>query len=135
MLYKFFEAQWKYPVKNDWVHQVQQDLVDFNLEENIENLRSLSKYTFKRQIKNSMKEHALKNLILLKNKHKKLENLKYPELKIQKYLKSNKISVESAITLVRWRTRMARFKENYKGTYLNSACPHCLVQPDTKNMH
>ena len=47
-------------------------------------------------------------------------------------LENNKISVESTITLVRWRTRMARFKENYKVTYLNSACPHCLVQPDTQ---
>ena len=34
MLYTFFEAQFKYPIKDDWILQVKQDLDDFGLPAN-----------------------------------------------------------------------------------------------------
>ena len=36
MLFKFFEAQYKYPCKDDWTLQVNQDLKDFGIPENFE---------------------------------------------------------------------------------------------------
>ena len=43
MLYKFFLTQWMYPVRNDWVHQVREDLADFNLEVDLDQLTKMSK--------------------------------------------------------------------------------------------
>ena len=31
MLHKFFQAQWKYPTKNDWTEQTKTDLEDFEM--------------------------------------------------------------------------------------------------------
>ena len=39
MLSKVFKIQWKYPVKDDWVLQVQQDLKDFDIVWSIEEIR------------------------------------------------------------------------------------------------
>ena len=61
-----------------------------------------------------------------------MENLEYTELKLQKYLTDDDISVEEAKNLYRYRTRVANFKENFKNGYVAHACPLCHVQPDTQ---
>jgi hypothetical protein len=61
-----------------------------------------------------------------------MENLEYTELKLQNYLTDDEISVEEAKNLYRFRTRVAKFKENFKNGYVANACPLCLVQPDTQ---
>ena len=47
MLSKVFKIQWKYPVKDDWILQVQQDLKDFGIVLNLEEIIEKSPYTFK----------------------------------------------------------------------------------------
>ena len=51
---------------------------------------------------------------------------------MQNYLKNSEIPVNEAKNLYRFRTRVARFKENYKNSYQSIACPLRLVQPDTR---
>jgi hypothetical protein len=109
MLYKFFITQWMYPVRNDWVHQVREDLADFNLEVDLDQLTKMSKNVFKRMVKKKLKEYSLGYLTTIKEKHSKMDQLVYPKLKIQNYLKDRKISVQAAKTLFRWRTRSALF--------------------------
>ena len=79
-----------------------------------------------------MKDYALHYLNNIKEGHSKMENLVYIKLKLQNYLKDNNISVHAAKNLFRWRTRAAMFKMNYRNSYLNTACPYCLVQPDSQ---
>ena len=40
MLFRFFEAQWKYPVKNYWVNQVKEDLLDFDLDLTLDDIKT-----------------------------------------------------------------------------------------------
>ena len=47
MLYKFFLAQWKYPIRNDWTFRVKQDLNDFQMTHNLDFFREKSKEAFK----------------------------------------------------------------------------------------
>jgi hypothetical protein len=61
MLYKFFSAQWKYPVKNDWNEQVRLDLEEFEISSNLEWIRSKSKMSFKKLVGLKAKEVALEN--------------------------------------------------------------------------
>ena len=68
MLSKVFKIQWKYPVKDDWVLQVQQDLRDLNIVMNLEEIKSKSPYAFKKHVKIKSKEYALEQLLKLKLK-------------------------------------------------------------------
>jgi hypothetical protein len=43
MLYKFFEAQYKYPGKDDWTLQAVQDLTDFGIPHDFTYMRSKTK--------------------------------------------------------------------------------------------
>ena len=79
-----------------------------------------------------MKEYSLEYLLSQKEKHTKMDNLHYVELKIQNYLIHNDLTVQEAKNLYKFRTRSAKFKENYKNSYVGIACPLCLVQPDTQ---
>ena len=132
MLFRFFEAQWKYPVKNDWVNQVKEDLVDFDLDLNLDDIKTKSKNVFKKMVKNKMKEFSLNYLNKLKEKHSKMDNLVYPKLKTQNYLKDGEINVQAAKNLFKWRTRAALFKMNYSNSYEDTSCPSCLAEPDTQ---
>ena len=79
-------------------------------------------------------ECTLEYLLKLKEKHTKMENLEYSELKMQSYLKDPDISVAEARNLYRYRTRSAKYKENMKSSYTTTslACLVCFVQPDTQ---
>ena len=61
-----------------------------------------------------------------------MDNLRYTDLKLQQYLKDEKIPVAEAKNLFRFRTRAAKFKENMKNSYSSMTCPLCQIQPDTQ---
>ena len=79
-----------------------------------------------------MKEYALDLLMNIKDRHSKMEKIGYAELKLQNYLRDDKISVKEAINLYRFRTRVAKFKENFQNSHTGIACPLCQVLPDTQ---
>ena len=134
MLYKVFYAQWKHPVKDDWTIQVQKNLEDFELDMTLDDLKKKSANSFKRIMKIKSKEYTLNYLIEIKDSHSKMDNLEYPELKLQNYLRDDEIPLNEARNLYRFRTRVANFKENFKNGHQSCAipCPLCLVQPDTQ---
>jgi hypothetical protein len=132
MLSKVFYTQWKHPVKDDWTTQVQRDLEDLKIELSLDEIKKKSDYSFKRLVKIKMKEFTLDYLLEIKQRHSKMDNLHYAELKMQNYLTDDDISVKEAKNLFRFRTRVAKFKENFKNSYVGIACPLCLVQPDTQ---
>ena len=77
-------------------------------------------------------DYALDFLLKIKERHSKMENLHYIELKLQNYLKDDRIHVKEAINLFKFRTKMAKFKDNFQKSYTGIACPLCLVQPDSQ---
>ena len=117
MLHKFFQAQWQYPVKDDWVNQVKEDLKDFDIDMSFSELKLKSKNSFKKMVKKKMRDYALNYLNTLKEKHSKMDNLSYPKLRVQNYLKDGKITVSAGKNLFKWRTRAAQFKLNYSNSY------------------
>ena len=85
MLYKFYETQWKHPVKDDWTSQVQKDMEDLDVDMSLEEIKLKSEYSFKKYIKIKMKEYTLEHLLSQKEEHSKMDNLHYVELRIQNY--------------------------------------------------
>lgn len=132
MLYKVFLAQWKYPVRGDWVLEVQKNLVELDIGLSLDELQRKSSYSFKRLVKIKTKEYTLKYLLELSESHKKMDSLSYTDLKLQNYLKDEDIPVAEAKNLFRFRTRAAKFKENMKNSYPSITCPLCHIQPDTQ---
>ena len=132
MLYKVFMTQWKFPVKDDWTDMVKQDLKDLKIGLSLEEIRGKTELSFKNLIKIKTKEYTLEFLLKMKQKHSKMMNLDYKELKIQNYFKDENISVKEAQNLFKFRTRVAKFKENFKNSHEVRTCPLCLIESDTQ---
>ena len=116
MISKFFYSQWKYPAsRNEWTEQVKKDMEEFKIEGDIEWIKSKTKSSFKTFVKQKAKEVAAETLKQIKETHSKMDNLKYSDLDMQMYLMDDAITTSQARALFRFRTRMARFWENFKG--------------------
>ena len=59
MLKKFFNAQNENPVRGDWVSQVKNDLAELGIEQNFDDIRHISKHSFKRLVKDKVRLNAL----------------------------------------------------------------------------
>ena len=81
------------------MHQVKEDLTDFGLKINLTQLRNTSINSMKKLVKKHMKEFSLNYLTTIQESHSKMDDLVYPRLKLQNYLKDGKISVQAAKTL------------------------------------
>ena len=132
MLYKVFMTQWKFPVKDDWTDMVKQDLKDLKIGLSLEEIRGKTEWSFKNLIKIKTKEYTLEFLLKMKQKHSKMMNLDYKELKIQNCFKDENISGKKAQNLFKFRTRVAKFKENFKNSHEERTCPLCLIESDTQ---
>ena len=131
MLYKFFETQWKHSVAGDWTVQVRLDLAEFGIPEELEVIRSQSKYTFKKLVKIKAKESAFYKFMEMKEKHSKMRDLWYADLGMQEYLKLETMSACEAKTVFSYRTRSAQYSDNYRGSPSGlSPCPLCLLHLD-----
>ena len=69
MLFKVFQAQLKYPVRDDWTITVKQDLEDLRINLSLEEIKGKSEWSFKKLVKMKTKEYALDYLLKLKGKH------------------------------------------------------------------
>ena len=67
-----------------------------------------------------------------KNSYKKLENVKYSELKMQSYLSNELLSLEEKRTIFKFRSRMADFGDNFKAGRTFTICPLCKLHFDSQ---
>ena len=116
----------------DWVHQTLRDLQDFEIDQSLSYLQSVSEGNFKKVVKSKSKEYALRKYKLKQDQHQKMRNLNYNELNIQNYLVSPDISIESKKTIYQWRILMARFGVNFRGGKSSSLCPLCHLHEDSQ---
>ena len=129
MLYKVYIAQKNKPVRGDWVKLLDEDKKEFNLKSMSDNdlKRTFkSKTSFKKYIKKKAIEITEKYLNSKKERHTKLDNLKFTKLKCAPYLNDPRISQREAKLLFNLRTRMYQVKSNYKKKYPNNlTCDLC----------
>ena len=82
-------------------------------------------FSFKSLVKRKSREFAFYKFLEKKEEHSKLDNLFYKNLSIQNYLYDEKISYSQALSIFSFRTRMAKFSENYPGKEGVKTCPLC----------
>ena len=93
-----------------------------------------SEWAFKNFVKKKAYEYKFKQLIRKKEKHTKLDNLWYPRLEMQNYLKLENLNNYQAQTLFRYRVRMAKFGENFRENKKSVLCPLCFNHLDSQKM-
>ena len=63
MVTKFFKLQLKYPIKGDWVSMCRKDLKEMKIELTLNEIRTMPKESFIKQIKSKISEISLKYLL------------------------------------------------------------------------
>ena len=108
------------------------DLKDFGIPSDLRYVQSKSKNSFKKLVKKQARMFAFRKFTEKQKDHSKMSNLSYKELKIQGYLLCQEITVNQAKVLVKFRTRMENYGNNFKGTNKNLACLMCENHPDSQ---
>ena len=94
----------------------------------------MSKYSFKKLIKENIRIIAANYLISLKQKHSKSENLKYSK-EMQVYLRNESLKIEDKKLSFRLRNRLVDVKTNFRNKYNNDMhCSLCKVTEESQ-MH
>jgi hypothetical protein len=113
-IHKIYQKQKVEKLKGDWFQLLQNDFQFIEMEMNEEDIRSMSKYQYKTKIKALVRKAAFKYFLKLKEKHTKLKNVQYSELKIQPYLQSKSMSNSEAELLYNLRSNCYEAKSNFK---------------------
>ena len=134
MLYTFFQTQWYNETPGDWTQQIKIDLEDLGISCDLEDIKTKSKYSFKKLVKTKSKEFTLKLLLEKQKKHSKMGELFYADLLLQDYFKIEGISTKQVQTIFKWRVRMAPLGENFRGNESFKLCPLCLSHLDNQTL-
>ena len=134
MLSKFFYCQLYDKNPNDWSEQVKKDLVDLNLTTNLQEIESMSQFSWKNLVKKKVKVFELEKLVEIKHlkNRSKMKSLTYEKLELQDYL--TRLDVFEAKIVFRFRVRMAQFSDNFRGTTPPAPCPLCAKHLDLQEM-
>ena len=132
MMSIFFFTQWANQTKGDWSEQLKEDMKDFEIPINFDEIKSKSKEAFKSMVRIKAKEYALKILTEKQAIHSKMESLHYSELKMQNYFKYTDIKNSEKRIIFKWRTQMENFGENYREGRDPVICPLCSCHLDNQ---
>ena len=132
MLSKFFKTQLEHPTKRDWTESIKKDMSDLKINLSFSEIKSKSSLSFKNMVKIKVKEFALDLLNMKKFDHSKMDDLVFTELKIQKYLLAEELSVNQKQTIFAFRTRMSDFSENFRNGGPSTPCKICNLHIDSQ---
>ena len=134
MLSRFFWCQWFAMKQYDWCTYVRQDLVDLELPTGISEIESFSTFRWKSRVKRKLKEFEFKELLKIKDtkSKSKMSMLFYCEFKIQDYFTT--LEVKIAKTVLRYRIKMSKYSDNFKGSGSVDVCPLCKTHEDKQDL-
>ena len=131
LLFKFFNAQLENPVKGDWSEQVLLDISEIDLQLTMQEIKNLSKESFRAKVKKAIERAALIWLIEEKGKKSKVKSLNYDVLKMQNFLEGSELETAEKKFLFQMRSRMLNVKCNFKNNHSDLSCPLCSLKEDS----
>ena len=135
LIYKFLQAQIKNPVKNDWILTIQENLEELSIYLDLDEIASLSTGCFRSFVYKKIEVRVLNYLNEIKLTHSKVRNIQYKSLKLQNYfLPRNQINIQLSKFIFHAKTRMLKFRYNFKKKYENKdkKCPLDCGSEDTQ---
>ena len=128
---KVFDSQKLFPVKNDWVLQIKEDLVKCKIELTDDEIGGMRKEKFRKIVNKSIHQLSEEYLTKLVEKHSKTENL-YPSENMQNYLINVNTTVEEKKLLFLLRSRMYSVKNNFQQGHSDLLCSLCSKGKETQ---
>ena len=125
LITRFYSAQKYSPSDGDWVYQIEKDKADIKLELSEAEIQSMSKYQFKKMVKQKIENLAIQNLE--SRKKQKSNKLNIKTFKPQDYIIYKNLSKAEVQTLYKIRNSMVDVKENFKSNYENMLCRLCFI--------
>ena len=133
LLFKFYNIQKSCRVKNDWVVQIEKDKNEIGLSLSDEDVATMSKWRFKKLLRQKIRDAALQHLNNQALAHSKSIALVKTELKCEDYITDTRFSVSEVQLLFRLRTRTFPVKENLKNKYRDDlSCEFCRIGYSTQ---
>ena len=123
------------PEKGDWIFLLKDDLNKIGLSlEDEESIVKLTKYEFKKVVKNKIRELCKNEMECLKLSHEKVKFIQHINLdKPQEYLTSGAFSNSQKSILFNLRSRCeGSFKDNFHKMYSDYTCQLCKLEVDTQ---
>ena len=111
---KMYLKQKSDPTKHDWYELLQKDFKFVGLSMKDEEIISMSQFQYKKKIKSLIQKAAYEYFLTEKQKHSKLHDVRYADLKIQPYLKDQRFSKDERALLISLRSRCYSAKTNFK---------------------
>ena len=113
------------------MHQIEKDKADIELKLSEAEIQSMSKYKFKKLVKQKVESLAILNLEA--RKKQKAAKLNIKTFKPQDYILSKNLSISEAQTLYKIRNSMVDVKENFRSRKNgNMLCRLCFIFSETQ---
>ena len=120
LIYRFFNLEAKHPTKGCWANQIKSDLQYTDIRLSYTEILSLSKYQFRKIVKEKVKTMAFQ--YLLSRQKSKGKEIKYKCLRMSEYLLPNRdLTIEDQIQIFSIRNKMIINFSN-KNTLCLSGC-------------
>ena len=134
ILSKVFQSQLENPTKKDWISTVKKDLEEIKVNMEVSEIKNMNKDDFVNLIKRKVEANALKELEQLKKKHSKVKMIKHEVLKLQNYLKPNKMNIKKdhSELIFKLRCQVTNVKENMKREYEVHTCSACMQERENQ---
>ena len=131
LLFKCFKAQTEEKLQGDWICQVEEDFELLNIDMTYDQIRSCTKFTFQKYIKEKNYQIAFQSLMKDKNYQSKCSNIKFERLETQEYLKTSSLTTHQKKLLFQMRTGTFPVFMNIKFQVKDTLCPCCFSFEDT----
>ena len=120
-----YKAQQLSRVHGDWIELLDRDKTLFDIKLSDEEIKSMSKYKFKKLVDKKIKEKAAQYLTELQTKHSKSKVL-HQSPNIKEYLTTDQLSTREKQMLFKLRTMTTPNRSHFKGKYKDDlSCTLC----------
>ena len=132
---KIYDTQLLHPTPGDFCEIVKENMRNLNIHMELSEIENMSKYSFKKMVRDKIKIAAFNYLSELQNEHSKIKDIEYSQLKPQPYLFNPLFTNNEAYLLAALRSRSVRnVKCNMKNIYSNDkSCRfNCNYEDDSQ---
>ena len=121
-LKQFLKLQLEQPTKGDWASTCKNDLKSLDISESLEEIKVMTKNSFKKILNNRIEEKAFKYLI--EKQGKKGKEIKYSCIQLSEYLSpiNSELTVEEKRTMFAVRNYMVNIPTNFPKPNVNNKC-------------
>ena len=131
MIYEVFQTTCDSPTKNNFVKTCEAYLNKLEIKQTFSEIEKMSKWEFKKLVKENTHIAAFKYLVREKNKQTKIMHIQYQDLEMQSYLMDGNKDVKTAKFIFKARVQSLDIKCQKKCKYSDNICIGCNIREET----